>query len=141
MLLHQNIFQNMMKPCKNLGILLFVLVLFISFIACSPSGNNPETSVSSYPSMVERAKKRHHSMLMHSGIDTFLITSVVVEKNRQDFTVHLNRLDSAHRVMLKHPVDSRGKQLHIYMRDSTLYTLDEPHTIPFAKVSRIESVN
>jgi hypothetical protein len=130
-----------MKPLKKTGILFSLLVLFISFPACSPSGDNAQTSVSSYPRMVERAKKRNHSMLMHSGIDTFLISSVVVEKNRQDFTVHLNRLDSAHRVMLNPAANVRGKQLHIYMRDSTLYTLDEPHTIPFAKVSRIESVN
>ena len=130
-----------MKPFKNLVYIFLLPVISITFFACSAPGNNAQTGVSAYPRMVERAKKGHHSLLMHSGIDTFLITSVVVEKSRQDFTVHLNRLDPANRVRLQDPANSRGKQLHIYMRDSTLYTLDEPHTIPFAKVSRMETVN
>ena len=131
----------MIKPIKTSSIISPLLALFILFSACTPSGNNAATDASAYPRMVERAKKHHHTLLMHSGIDTFLVSSVVVEKNRQDFTVHLNRLDSAHRAMLQRPGSSRRKQLHVYMRDSTLYTLDEPHTIPFAKVSRMESVN
>ena len=91
--------------------------------------------------MVERAKREKQNLLLHSGLDTFLITSVVVEKSRQDFTVHLNKLDSINRAIIRNTETGIGKQLHIYMRDSTLYTLDEPHTIPFAKVSRIKSVN
>ena len=117
------------------------LLAFISFSACSTTGNNADASPSGFPRMVERAKKDKQNLLLHSGLDTFLITSVVVEKSRQDFTVHLNKLDSINRAIIRNAETAKGKQLHIYMRDSTLYTLDEPHTIPFAKVARITSVN
>ncbi len=75
---------------------------------------------------------------MHSGVDTFVITSVLVERSKQQFTVHLNRLDSLHRVNINNSKSLAGKQIHVYMRDSTSYTLDEPHTIPLSRVARIE---
>ena len=121
--------------------LILPLLAFISFSACSTTGNNTDASPSGFPRMVERAKKDKQNLLLHSGLDTFLITSVVVEKSRQDFTVHLNKLDSINRAIIRNAESAKGKQLHIYMRDSTLYTLDEPHTIPFAKVARITSLN
>ena len=121
--------------------LVLIFLSCISFAACSTTGNNTDASPSGFPRMVERAKREKQNLLLHSGLDTFLITSVVVEKSRQDFTVHLNKLDSINRAIIRNTETGIGKQLHIYMRDSTLYTLDEPHTIPFAKVSRIKSVN
>ena len=130
----------MKKPFNHLQII-FLLLSFITFSACSTTGNNTDSSPAGYPRMVERAKKDKQNLLLHSGLDTFLITSVVVEKSRQDFTVHLNKLDSINRAIIRDAGSSKGKQLHIYMRDSTLYTLDEPHTIPFTKVARIASVN
>ena len=130
-----------MKNSRNNLRMIFTLVACISFSACSTIGNNTDASPSGFPRMVERAKKDKQNLLLHSGLDTFLITSVVVEKSRQDFTVHLNKLDSINRAIIRNAETAKGKQLHIYMRDSTLYTLDEPHTIPFAKVSRITSVN
>ena len=78
---------------------------------------------------------------MHSGTDTFAITSVLVERRKQHVTVHLNRLDSLHRVHINNPKALAEKQIHVYVRDSILYTLDEPHTIPFNKVARIELVD
>jgi hypothetical protein len=75
---------------------------------------------------------------MHSGVDTFAVTSLLVEKNKQDFTVHLNKLDSLRRSLLTNPGAVPQKLVHLYMTDSTSYTLDEPHTIPLKKVARIE---
>ena len=78
---------------------------------------------------------------MHSGIDTFTVTSVVVEKSKKEFTVHLNKLDSLRRVSMKNPKRSGEKYIRMYMHDSTSYTLDEPHTLPLKKIARIELID
>ena len=75
---------------------------------------------------------------MYSAMDTFVITSVLVERSKQQFTVHLNRLDSLHRVHMNNPKMLAEKHIHVYVRDSASYTLDEPHTIPLNKVVKIE---
>lgn len=74
---------------------------------------------------------------MHSGVDSFAVSSVVVERTKRQFTVQLGKLDSTYQATLTAP--SSGRQpLHLYMLDSTSYTLDEPHTISMTKIGRIE---
>jgi hypothetical protein len=114
------------------------LSVLIAVSACTTSGNNAITRTSAYPRVIEQARKDKSYFIMHSGLDTFAITSLLVEKNKQDFTVYLNKLDSARRSMLANPGSASQKLVHLYMSDSTSYTLDEPHTIPLKKVVRIE---
>lgn len=122
---------------------IFASILLYSLTACSIYHDNtkPITRTSAYPRVIERAKKDKRYMIMHSGTDTFAITSVLVEKRKQHFTVHLARPDSLHRVHMNNPKSLAEKHIHVYIRDSTIYTLDEPHTIPLTKVARIELVD
>lgn len=76
-------------------------------------------------------------MIMYSGVDTFSVASVVVERSKRQFTVHLGKLDSLYQSTLTGP-SSTKKPLRLFMRDSTSYTLDEPHTIPLTRIARIE---
>lgn len=76
-------------------------------------------------------------MVMHSGVDTFAVTSVVVERSKRQFTVQLGKLDSLYQATLTAPAPAK-KPIHLFMRDSTSYTLDEPHTIPLNRIARIE---
>ena len=75
---------------------------------------------------------------MHSGVDTFAVTSLLVEKTKQQFTVHLDKLDSLHRLHFNNPKALGEKRIYLHMRDSASYTLDEPHTIPLARIEKIE---
>ena len=76
----------------------------IFLAACSTSGNNAVTRTSAYPRVIEQARKDKNYFIMHSGLDTFAVTSLLVEKNKQDFTVHLNKLDSLRRALLTSPL-------------------------------------
>jgi hypothetical protein len=76
-------------------------------------------------------------MIMHSGVDTFSVTSVVVERSKRQFTVQLGKLDSLYQATLTAPAPAK-KPVRLIMRDSTSYTLDEPHTIPLNRIARIE---
>ena len=130
-----------MKIFSYWSIPIFALVLSCSLPGCFIHYNNkPITRTSAYPRVIERAKKDKHYFIMHSGIDTFAITSVLVERSKQQFTVHLNKVDSLHRVYINNPKTLQEKHIHVYMRDSVSYTLDEPHTIPLNKIARIELV-
>ena len=121
----------------------FALILSCYLPCCSIHHDNtkPITRTSAYPRVIERAKKDKRYFIMYSGLDTFVITSVLVEKSKQQFTVHLNRLDSLHRVHMNNPKSLAQKHIHVYVQDSASYTLDEPHTIPLNKVTRIELVD
>jgi hypothetical protein len=76
-------------------------------------------------------------MIMHSGVDTFAVTSVQVARSRRQFTVHLSKLDSLYQATLTAPSPTK-KYMRLVMADSTSYTLDEPHTIPLTRIARIE---
>lgn len=78
---------------------------------------------------------------MHSGVDTFAVTSVQVERAKKQFTVHLQKLDSLHRAAFGNPAEQVGKYVRITMQDSTSYTLDEPHTLPFSRVRSMALFN
>lgn len=129
-----------MKIFTHLRLAVFVLMLTCSFPGCSIHQNSttPITRVSAFPRVIERASKDKRYFVMHSGVDSFAITSVLMEKSKKNFTVHLGKIDSLHRVNADNTKLSPGKRIDLYMRDSVSYTLDEPHTIPLNKVERIE---
>jgi hypothetical protein len=110
------------------------LICCCYLLACSPG--NEITNTSKYRGTLERGRKDHRSFVMYSGIDTFAVTSIAVERRSREFTVQLDKPDS-----LQRPVNSKlppsNKKIFIYMKDSTSYTLDEPHTIPLKNISRL----
>ena len=124
----------------------FWITTVIAFITlgtlagCSVHHNDTKwvTRTAAYPKILERAKKDKRYIMMYSGVDTYTVTSVLIGKAKQQFTVTLNRLDSLHQANRTNLKALGEKPVSLYMRDSTSYTLDEPHTIPFSKVARIE---
>ena len=114
-----------------------VFFLLVSSLLSCASSNGHITKMGAYPKAIERARKQHRPMVMHSGVDTFSVTSAIVEKSKRLFTVHLGKLDSLYHATLTVPSPAK-KPLHLFIRDSTSYTLDEPHTIPLNRIARIE---
>src|SRR5215216_818895 len=104
------------------------------FLACSPG--NEITNTSKFRGTIERGRKDHRLFVMYSGIDTFAVTSIALERRSKEFTVQLDKPDS-----LQRPVNSKlptsNQKIYIYMKDSGSYTLDEPHTIPLKNISRL----
>lgn len=132
------------------------MVLFISIyvIACSQSSHTAKavSSASEYPAIIERAQKKHTYMFMQSGLNQYTISSVDLDKAKQQMTVTLNKADSTlgltlntqdNKAATPTPIGTSAakRRLHLYMADSTTYTLDEPHTIPLSKIARLEVVD
>lgn len=133
----------------------FETVIFASVFAFISGGCSntyytakPVTPASEYPKAIERAMKDKRYFIMQSGINIYSVTSVDVEHTKQQLTVTLDKVDSVRLIYFKSPALRNNKQnqeqsaspheIHMYMKDSTSYTLDEPHTIPLDKVARIE---
>src|SRR3712207_3405708 len=96
------------------------VLLSLTLLSCAV-GNSPVTKTGAYPRVLERAKKAHQTMIMHSGVDTFAVTSVVVEKTKRQFTVQLGKLDSLYQATLTAPSPAK-KPVRLIMRDSASYT-------------------
>lgn len=85
---------------------------------------------------------------MYSGINVYSVVSVQVDKLKEHMTVQLDKVDSArltNNIMADTVGSNSGKgkpltnsTIHLYTKDSTSYTLDEPHTIALANVAKIE---
>ena len=127
-----------MRTLRYISIGIFALIAFCTLLGCNTHGN-VVTKTSAFPKAIERAKKEKRYFIMHSGVDTLAVLSIQVE-NKKEFTVHLDKMDSLRTVTLNNPTVLSKKQLHLFMNDSTSYTLDEPHTIAFSKVARMEFV-
>jgi len=142
-----------MKLFGQFAFACFIVVFSFTFLGCSRHQlqTTPVTSAASYPNVIEQAKKDQRYILLKSGINLYTVTSVDLDKAKQEMTVTLNEVDSSHLVSLKNfdaksykpkKGDSKpSSAIHLYMNDSTSYTLDEPHTIPLAKVGRVELVD
>jgi hypothetical protein len=128
--------------------ILAAIVLF-AFWACASSNfhSKPVTDTSSYPSIIERAKKNKRYFIMQSGINVYNVTSVDLDKAKKQLTVTLDKVDSLRLVYFKNPGLKQGQtqravdathEIHMYMKDSTSYTLDEPHTLLLNNVARVE---
>lgn len=132
----------MIKLVKSYSAIVIILVLFTlgCFVGCSRNSSMSKTisKPSAYPRTINRADRDKRYFIMYSGVDTYKVTSVEVERAKHQFTVHLSKVDSAHMAHLKNSVTFADKLIQLYMRDSASYTLDEPHTIPVSKVARIE---
>jgi hypothetical protein len=82
---------------------------------------------------------------MQSGINIYTVTSVDLDQAKKQMTVTLDKVDSLRLVNFKNSVSQQNqqndskKEIHIYMKDSTSYTLDEPHTIPLERIAKVET--
>ena len=117
----------------------FVFCISMILFGCY-TGGDTITHNAAFPKVMERAKKDKRYFIMYSGIDTFAVTSMSVE-NRREFTVHLDRMDSLRKITLNNPTVLSEKRAHLFMIDSTSYTLDEPDTLLFRNIKRIELAN
>ncbi|WP_018616561.1 hypothetical protein [Segetibacter koreensis] len=139
-----------MKTSPFYSIAIFAFIFSFAFSSCSNGYLNAKTvtSQSKYPGVIERAKKDQRYFILQSGINVYNITSVDLDKAKKEMTVTLDKVDSSRLVNVKN-VETNGYQLkkgedsvlskiYLYMKDSTSYTFDEPHTIPLDKVSRVE---
>jgi hypothetical protein len=132
--------------------IIFLAFIFFAVGACST--HTPEaktiTPESKYPSIIARSLTNKRSCILHSGINVYNVTSVQVDHGKQQMTVQLNKPDSSQLAFYKgveagnyhHQKGEakQGGQTHIFMADSTSYTLDEPHTLPLNKVAKVEVV-
>ena len=122
----------------------YALFVLLAASGCAGKLTGTVTSQSKYPAAIERAKKNKRYMVLHSGVNLYSITSAEIDKARKQVTVQLDKVDSSYlipKAMRQAP--SQGKpplapETHLYMSDSTSYTLDEPHTIMLNKVARVE---
>lgn len=129
-----------MQPVNRWSTTIPVIIISLYLVSCSGNHSTARTisQTSAYHRIIERADKDKRYFIMYSGVDTYRVTSVEVERTKQQFTVHLAKVDSVHVAHLKNPGAMTDKHIQMYMRDSASYTLDEPHTILVAKVARIE---
>jgi hypothetical protein len=119
------------------------LVSLVSLVACSSITTSEKTisETSAFAKTIGQANRSKRYFIMYSGVDTYRVTSAQVEKTKQQFTVHLAKVDSLHAAILKNVSPTSGRLIQMHMRDSTSYTLDEPHTIPINRVARIDLVH
>ena len=135
-----------MKTFRNYCVPVSCFFLFYLLTACSSQSYPANTPISrsSYSAAIERAKKNKWNMVLHSGINVYAITSVQVDKAKQQATVQLDKVDSSYMAVSNPSAGAaKGKTaaMHWYTSDSTSYTLDEPHTIVLDKVVRMERVD
>lgn len=131
-----------MKTFHNSTTAIFTAIILIAFWGCSHYiAANPATDVSSYPSLLERAKKAKKYFIMQSGINIYTVTSVDLDQAKKQMTVTLDKVDSVRLVHFKNPSvrENKQKEIFLLMKDSTSYTLDEPHTIPLERVAKVET--
>jgi hypothetical protein len=125
-----------MKISTLYRLITLACVFSCCLLSCLSSNNISRTAA--FPRAIEKGKRDKNYFIMHSGVDVYRIKSIEVEKSKQQFTVLLDRVDSIHLGGIKNPKSLNEKLTQLYMKDSTSYTLDEPHTIPLTKVARIE---
>lgn len=121
----------------NLFTLIILSSAFFMLFACH-AVNDTITTPSAFAKTIRKANRDKHPFLMFSGVDTFSVTHIMIENKRRDMTVQLARIDSSHRTVLRNPNTVDRKTVALYMRDSTSYLLEEPHTIPVSKISKIQ---
>ncbi len=140
-----------MKISSFCRISFFACTFLYVIYGCSNSyiTSKPITSAADYPDAIEQAKKDDRHFILHSGINVYTVTSFLLDRAKQSITVHLAKVDSLHIVNVENAQNnadkpkksaSGAKEIHIYTKDSTSYTLDEPHTIPFDNVGNIDMV-
>lgn len=134
-----------MQIIKFLSVGIWSLVALLLWGCNRYTTATPTTNVSTYPKVLERAKKDHRNIVMQSGVNYYTMTSFDMDKAKRQMTITLDKVDSLHRStkttgMTSQPMNSSFKpSVYVIMKDSISYTLDEPHTIPIERITRIET--
>ncbi len=130
-------------------------ILFAFIFSCALSGcfqyyfkAKPVIPVSAYPAAVEQAKQENRFFILHSGTKAYNITSLQVDQAKQQMELELGQIDSLHTLYVTKPQSRRYRavkgqsrvltEIHLYLKDTGSYSLNEPLTLPFARVSKIE---
>ncbi|MGI8636452.1 MAG: hypothetical protein ACR2KZ_13730 [Segetibacter sp.] len=135
-----------MKAFKHFIATIFLIFVITVFWGCSHY-TNPATDAASYPAILERAKKNKRYFIMQSGINLYTVNSIDLDQAKKQMTVTLDKADSLRLVYFRNPGIRQNQQqglaneIHLYMKDSTSYTLDEPHTIPLERVAKVETLD
>src|SRR4051794_31005127 len=99
-----------MKSCRYFNSFLFTSIFSIACWACSNQLKvSNVTSASAFPDAIDRASKDKRYFIMKSGINIYTITSVDLDRAKQQMTVTLDKVDSSHLVYLKNPEVRRSK--------------------------------
>jgi hypothetical protein len=137
-----------MKISQLVKTAFYVFTFFVAITGCSNRLKAKSvTAAAGFPDAIEEGRKDKRYFIMKSGLNIYTITSVDLDRAKQQMTVTLDKVDSSHLVYLNNPEVRRTRarvgetpaqgEIHLYMKDSTSYTLDEPHTIALGKVDRI----
>lgn len=130
-------------------------ILFAFIFSCALSGcfqyyfkAKPVIPTSAYPAAVEQAKQNNRFFILHSGTKAYTITSLQVDQAKQQMELQLDQIDSLHTLYVNKPQNRRYRpvkgqsrvltEIHLYLKDTGSYSLNESFTLPFAKVSKIE---
>ncbi|MEJ7739870.1 MAG: hypothetical protein WKF97_20785 [Chitinophagaceae bacterium] len=134
------------KIVRHCSIVIFAFACSCVLPGCLNTSNNTGrvTKARSFPKVIERAKKDKWYIMLHSGMNAYTVHSVELDKAKKEMTVQLDKPDSLHVFYIKNPATKPYKaiptlsEIHVYMKDSISYTLDEPHTLLMANVASIE---
>jgi len=127
------------------GTIILVVILSNFITGCSNRNYpaSPVTSSAVFPGVLERAQKDKKYIILYSGVNIYSVVSAQTDKAKEHMTVQLDKVDST-KLTGGVSANTTGNsvipglsKVYVYMKDSTSYTLDEPHTIPLANVSRI----
>jgi hypothetical protein len=136
-----------MKTFRYCIAAIFSIIVLNAFWGCAHyTAANSSTDASSYPKILESAKKNKRYIIMQSGINIYTMTSIQLDQAKKQMTVTLDKVDSLRLANFKNPGMRQSQQndsqreIHVLMKDSTSYTLDEPHTIPLERVAKVETL-
>lgn len=131
---------------------LITIVLAGILYGCSNQyAATPVTKQNAFARTIKRAQDQDRYFVLHSGVDVYRIKFLEVHKAEKNVTVMLDRIDSLKLAGYRarqaaapgqdEVLVSPLSQIHLFTRDSTSYTLDEPHTIPFKNLTHLQRVD
>ena len=136
---------------KTFKMATFVLLIFATadiITSCANTGytTRPVSSSADFPAVLETSRKKDRAFILHSGLNIYAVSSLELDKPKENMHVQLKKLDSVQVVQVDAPgkttdkaaAAGRPNEVHLYMKDSASYLLEEPYTIPLARVARID---
>ncbi|MCW3115516.1 MAG: hypothetical protein JWR18_3912 [Segetibacter sp.] len=130
-----------------------VLLAFIFSCACSGCFQHyfkvvPVKATAQYPVALERGKQEDRFFILHSGSKTYAISTIEVNREKQQLELKLDKLDTPHTVYTTRPrhrvyKSKKGQspvltEIHLYLKDTPSYALNEPLILPIEKVNKLE---
>src|SRR4051812_9103112 len=99
-----------MKISSLVKIPFYVFTFFVAIYGC---GNHltakSVTATAGFPDAIDDARKDKRYFIMKSGLNIYTITSVDLDRAKQQMTVTLDKVDSSHLVYLNNPEVRRAR--------------------------------